>query len=471
MTSGPESATDRPWWAHAVIYQVYLRSFVDGNGDGNGDIPGLIGKLDHIRGLGADAVWITPWYRSPMVDHGYDVSDYRDIDPMFGTLAQADELIECGPSARAARDPGLRGQPHLRPAPLVPCGAGVRTRLPGAGQVLLPGRARARRGTAPERLDQRLRRARLDPYRGPRRDTRPVVPAPLRAGAAGRELGQPAGARRVRVGPEVLVRPGRRRDADRRHLRAGQGARACPTSGWAPPMPSTQVHGWTRPCGTSTPSTRSLRSLRRVADEYSPRRMLLGEVGADRPDRFAAYLRADELHAAFQVSFMKAPWDAAALRGVIDSALGALAGIPALPTWALSTHDETRPVTRLAPTIAAKARRARSRPGCRHRCGNPPGPGRAPADARPARACQPLPGRRAGAAPGRHPRCPAPGPDLQALRRSARRPRRVPGAHTLAGHPPALRVHRGRCAALAAATRGLGEPDRRLAGSRTRDPC
>ena len=147
-----------------------------------------------------------------------------------------------------------------------------------------------------------------------------------------------------------------------------------------------------------------LRSLRRVADEYSPPRMLLGEVGADRPERFAAYLRPDELHAAFQVSFMKAPWDAAALRRAIDSALAALAGIPALPTWVLSTHDETRPVTRLSPTTRSGSGGARLRSHRRHRGGNPPGPRGDPADACTARTRQHLPGRGAGAAAGTHPR-------------------------------------------------------------------
>jgi alpha-glucosidase len=81
------------WWRTAVIYQVYIRSFADGNGDGIGDLPGLAGRLDHLAGLGVDALWITPFYRSPMADGGYDVADHRDVDPLFGDLDDARALF------------------------------------------------------------------------------------------------------------------------------------------------------------------------------------------------------------------------------------------------------------------------------------------------------------------------------------------------------------------------------------------
>ncbi|MFM7396283.1 MAG: alpha-glucosidase [Gammaproteobacteria bacterium] len=81
------------WWRGAVIYQVYPRSFADSNGDGTGDLPGLIGKLDYIASLGVDAIWVSPFYRSPMADFGYDISDYRDVDPVFGSLEDFDRLL------------------------------------------------------------------------------------------------------------------------------------------------------------------------------------------------------------------------------------------------------------------------------------------------------------------------------------------------------------------------------------------
>src|ERR687886_672125 len=81
------------WWRSAVVYQVYPRSFADSDGDGVGDLGGVIAHLDHIRALGADVIWLSPIYRSPQADNGYDISDYQDIDPLFGTLEQFDRLL------------------------------------------------------------------------------------------------------------------------------------------------------------------------------------------------------------------------------------------------------------------------------------------------------------------------------------------------------------------------------------------
>ena len=120
----------QPWWRTAVVYQVYIRSFADGNGDGIGDLAGLRSKLGYLADLGVDAIWINPWYPSPMVDAGYDVADFRDIEPDYGTLAEAEALIE---EAHAVGHPGHhrhRPQPHLAPARLVPGGAARRTRRP-----------------------------------------------------------------------------------------------------------------------------------------------------------------------------------------------------------------------------------------------------------------------------------------------------------------------------------------------------
>ncbi|MCY0937050.1 alpha-amylase family glycosyl hydrolase [Streptomyces sp. H34-S4] len=93
MPQSAPSPTTSPWWRHAAIYQIYIRSFADGSGDGIGDIAGVRERLPYLRQLGVDALWFNPWYVSPMADAGYDVADYRDIDPIFGTLAEAEELI------------------------------------------------------------------------------------------------------------------------------------------------------------------------------------------------------------------------------------------------------------------------------------------------------------------------------------------------------------------------------------------
>ncbi len=86
-------SSDASWWTTAAIYQIYVRSFADGNGDGIGDLTGVRSRLDYLAQLGIDAIWFNPWYRSPMADGGYDVTEYREIDPIFGSLDDADKLI------------------------------------------------------------------------------------------------------------------------------------------------------------------------------------------------------------------------------------------------------------------------------------------------------------------------------------------------------------------------------------------
>ena len=81
------------WWQNATVYQVYPRSFFDADGDGNGDLRGITAKLDYIKSLGVDVVWSSPYFKSPMADGGYDVADYRDINPMFGTLDDWKEML------------------------------------------------------------------------------------------------------------------------------------------------------------------------------------------------------------------------------------------------------------------------------------------------------------------------------------------------------------------------------------------
>src|SRR5699024_5226493 len=92
-TPGVPSMSQPDWWRGAVIYQIYPRSFQDTNGDGVGDLPGIIEHLDYVASLGVDAIWVAPFFTSPMADYGYDIADYRDVDPLFGTLADFDRLL------------------------------------------------------------------------------------------------------------------------------------------------------------------------------------------------------------------------------------------------------------------------------------------------------------------------------------------------------------------------------------------
>ena len=88
------TSLDREWWRHATIYEIYLKSFQDSNGDGIGDFKGVTSKLDYLVDIGVDTVWITPFYPSPMADGGYDITDYYGIDPIYGTMEDFEELMK-----------------------------------------------------------------------------------------------------------------------------------------------------------------------------------------------------------------------------------------------------------------------------------------------------------------------------------------------------------------------------------------
>jgi alpha-glucosidase len=113
----PLSVSSTDWWRGAVIYQVYPRSFADANGDGIGDLAGITDHLGHIAALGVDAVWLSPFFTSPMKDFGYDVADYCDVDPVFGDLAAAEPAQRTGPGRPAGRRP-LLARPRRRWIPL-----------------------------------------------------------------------------------------------------------------------------------------------------------------------------------------------------------------------------------------------------------------------------------------------------------------------------------------------------------------
>ena len=107
------------WWQHAVFYEIYPRSFADSNNDGIGDLNGIASKLDYLQDLGVDAIWLTPFFPSPQVDFGYDLSDYEAIDPMYGTLADFDTLSQRRQKTWHSPDSRLRCEPHFRSAQVV----------------------------------------------------------------------------------------------------------------------------------------------------------------------------------------------------------------------------------------------------------------------------------------------------------------------------------------------------------------
>ena len=278
---------------------------------------------------------------SPLADGGYDVADYRAIDPVFGTLEDAEALIA---DALAL---GIRTIVDIVPnhvsdrASLVPGGAGRGPRLPGASALLVPpGSRRGRIGACPRR-GARTSRA----TRGRAPSTRTASPASgtctCSRRAARPELGPPGRASRARGHPPLLVRPRRGRvridsaallvkDPRLPEVPERTGRREHPSED------RDELHAiyrsW-RPSRTATPG----------------RRILVGEVWLPDTQRFARYLRPDELHTAFNFDFLARPWDAPSCAQSIDATLAAHAPIGAPATWVLSNHDVTRPVTRLRP--------------------------------------------------------------------------------------------------------------------------
>ena len=193
------------WWRRGVIYEIYPRSFQDSDGDGVGDLRGVAARLPYLRELGVDAIWLTPIYPSPQRDFGYDITDHCDVDPQYGIAGRLRRAGAPGARAGPARDPRLRPEPHLRPAPVVP-------RAPRALPV-------ARRPAA-QQLDRRVRRAGLGA--GGRSQLLPRLPAR----AARPRLAQPRGPRGDVRRAALLAGPRRRRLPRRRPAPAAQGPEA-----------------------------------------------------------------------------------------------------------------------------------------------------------------------------------------------------------------------------------------------------
>jgi hypothetical protein len=189
------------WWRSGVVYQIYPRSFADTDGDGVGDLEGIRQRLDHLTWLGVDAIWLSPIFRSPMADFGYDVADYRDVDPLFGSLADLDRLV-AEAHARAACAPRLGAEPHVGPSSLVRRVAALALE-PEARLVCVARPGRERR--AAQQLDGGLSIG--DAGMDPRSGDRPVLPALLSPRAAGPRLGQSRGRLRHARRRPLLARP------------------------------------------------------------------------------------------------------------------------------------------------------------------------------------------------------------------------------------------------------------------------
>ncbi|MDX6314325.1 MAG: alpha-glucosidase [Streptomyces sp.] len=340
-------ATDTGWWRDAVIYQVYPRSFADGNGDGMGDIPGIRERLPYLRDLGVDAVWLSPFYASPQADAGYDVADYRAIDPMFGTLHDADGLIrdahrlglriivDLVPNhssdrhewfKRALREgPGsaLRSRYHFRP------GKGENGELPpNDWESVFGGPAWTRAGDgewflhlfAPEQPDFNWEHPAV------RDEFRSILRFWLDMGVDGFRIDVAHGLVKAEGLPDI---------GDHEQLKLlGSSDGDSDSDDGLPFFDQDGVH-------------EIYRSWRLILEEYDGERIGVAEAWTPTVDRTARYLRHDELHQAFNFQYLSTGWDAAALREVIDRSLDAMRPVGAPTTWVLSNHDVVRHLTRL----------------------------------------------------------------------------------------------------------------------------
>ena len=455
-------------------------------------------RLGALADLGVDAIWLSPFFTSPQNDAGYDVADYCDVDPLFGTLADFDAMLAAA-HARGIRVivdlvPNHSSDEHAWFQAALAAAPGSAERAP----LHVPRRHGRERRAAAEQLGVRLRRPRLDARHRGRRHARPVVPAPLRQLAARLRLDEPRGARGVPRHPAVLARPRRRRLPRRRRPRHDQGrrparlhARRRTPAAWAaapPPLePDISTRAATvRRTGRQDGVHEIYRDWHALLDEYArrahPRRRGLGRPARQASRTGCAPTRCTRRSTSPTSRRRGTP---PALRTVIDDSLAAFGAVGAPGTWVLSNHDVVRHATRLALTADEPAG-SRHRPATRRAC-----PTRA-VGLRRARAATalmlalpgsrlPLPGRGARPARGHRPaRRRPPGPDLVPHRRRALRPRRMPRADPVGGRRAVLRLRPDR-RPLAAPARGLGgarprpparrRPDRRSSSTARRCAC
>ena len=341
-SSGEEQDGDTPWWHDAVFYQVYVRSFADSDGDGVGDLEGIRSRLGYLELLGVDAIWLTPFYRSPMADHGYDVADPRDVDPLFGDLEAFDALVaevhDHGMKITIDLVPNHTSDQHVwfQEALASPPGSVERDRYVfregrGAHGELPPNNWTSVFGGpawqqvpdgqwylhifAPEQPDLNWRNPQVQA------DLEHTLQFWLERGVDGFRIDVAHGMAK----PEDLP------DMDPRLLNV-DGLTAFAMDIHDPRFDDDGVH-------------EVHRLIRGVLDQY-PGTMAIGEIWVGDDDRFADYLRSDELHLGFNFRLVDARFDADSVRGAIEHSLAAVAKVGAQPTWTLSNHDVMRHPTR-----------------------------------------------------------------------------------------------------------------------------
>ncbi|MET1133119.1 MAG: alpha-amylase family glycosyl hydrolase [Aeromicrobium sp.] len=342
--------TTPAWWRDAVIYQVYPRSWADSDGDGIGDLPGITSHLDHLVALGVDAIWLSPFYTSPQNDGGYDVADYRDVDPLFGTLADFDTL------AARAHELGLRVIVDLVPNHSSDPHAWFQAAL--AAEPGSPERARYifRDGLGE---DGDLPPNNWESNFGGPAWTR--VPNP--DGTPGQwylHLFDPSQPDFDWNNPEVqeefrsILRFWLDRGVDGFRIDVAHGLHKEPGLPDAPEDYDLAIHPTSVQPMWDKPAVHEVyRDWRRLVDEYRVEgqdadRILVAEAWVVPPESLAKYVRPDELHQSFNFGYLMTPWKAEHQREAIASALDATAAVGAPQTWVLSNHDVPRHASRLS---------------------------------------------------------------------------------------------------------------------------
>ncbi|SCE95999.1 alpha-glucosidase [Micromonospora coriariae] len=335
------------WWTEAAIYQIYPRSFADSNGDGVGDLPGITARLDHLVELGVDAVWLSPFYPSPQADAGYDVADYRDVDPLFGTLADADKLIA------EARSRGLRVIVDL-----VPNHTSSAHRWFQAALSAAPG--------SPERSRYIFRDGLGPTGDQPPNDWQSVFGGPAWTrtvdpdGKPGQwylhlfDTGQPdLNWDNPEVHAEFLdvLRFWLDRGVDGFRVDVAHGlVKQADLADWQEPqeiLSGNEVDKPRPPMWDQEGVHEIYRQWRQLLDSYPGERVLVAEAWVEPAERLARYVRPDEMHQAFNFEYLLAAWTAPAQYAVVTRSLEATDSVGAPTTWVLSNHDVVRHASRL----------------------------------------------------------------------------------------------------------------------------
>ena len=336
-------SSKQEWWRHAVIYQIYPRSFADGNGDGMGDLPGVLSRLESLKELGIDAIWFSPFFTSPQKDAGYDVSNYTDIDPRFGTLADFDALLA------KAHAHGIRIIIDLVP------------NHSSDQHPLFQAALRASKGS-PER-DMYVFREGKDANTPPN-NWQSVFGGPawtqVEDGQWYLHLFDSSQPDFNWANPKVeqffhdVLRFWFDRGVDGFRVDVAHSLVKDPA------LPDIEEVSSSMTGSDSAPKEEKphpfwgqegvhevIRGFRKVANEYEDRAMC-AEAWILPLSKMAKWVRPDEYHQTFNFAYLETPWDSAKLRGVVDESLREFGNVGAPSTWVLSNHDVIRHVTRMA---------------------------------------------------------------------------------------------------------------------------